>query len=240
MPENQFTKDELLSKLGDHSRKARIISVGFTVLSLIALIVILYLTYLANNKLVSLNKEIEQKEQQAKEFAELASLENEKAEGFKTERNDLGNQLQTIERIQESDKTCTEKTKETEKVLSQAGKIVDLSKVKSTPVPVPVNSKDKDLEGVKRVYIQIVDESQRAEAKKVSQTLRSKGVDVPGIELIKSLNGKLAQNQIRYFNKGDKESAHQLAAQLNLSNVRVIFAPYSVENGQMEIWFADK
>jgi len=95
------------------------------------------------------------------------------------------------------------------------------------------------LEGVKRVYIQIVDESQRTEAKKVSQLLSSKGVIVPGIELIKNLKGKLEQTQVRYFNKGDESYAQKLAARLNIPNAKVIFAPFSVEAGQMEIWFAD-
>lgn len=235
--QNELSVDDILSKLDRNSRKARIISFVFTIAAVIALIVILFLTYQAKEKLNLLNKDVEVQQQKAEEQGKLAEEQRLIAEDRKAKNALLLNDFQSIANVQNSNKSCEEKKEETNKVLALNTKINDIFKEVTTPTPSP--SISKDLADIKRVYIQIVDESQRAEAKRISQMLRSKGLNIPDIELVKGLKGKLGQTQIRYFNKEDEKNAQKLLGELGLPNAKILFTPLTAEKGQLEIWFAD-
>lgn len=233
--EKELNIDDILSKLDQNSRKARIISIAFTIFSVIILIGLLYLTYQANENLTLLNAEVEEKQK-------LANQENIRFKDIKEKNDSLEEGFQKIADVQKSNTTCEEQKTATEQTLTQVSNItgVDLTQVKPAATPAP--SVSKDLEGIKKVYIQIVDEAQRSDAITVSKALRSKGLNVPGIELVKALNGKIGQTQVRYFNKEDEARAQKLAEQLALlkiTNAKPVFTQLPAETGQLEIWFAN-
>jgi hypothetical protein len=229
--QTELTTDEILSKLDSNSRKARFISIGFTAASVVVLIVVLFLTYRATEKLNSINDEVAKRE---KDLIAIADEQKNRADGLKSVKDALTAEIQNIAQVQNSNKSCEEKKQATDKVLTEVSNVVDLNAPKTTVNPTP----SKDPGGIRLVYIQIVDEAQRAEAKKVAQMLRAKGLNVPGIELVEKLKGKIPQTQVRYFNKSDENNATNLANQINIDNVKIVFTPLSAPSGQMEIWFA--
>lgn len=95
-----------------------------------------------------------------------------------------------------------------------------------------------------RVYIHIVDESQREKAKSYGKLLENNGFIVPGIENVGNI--RLTGTQIRYFRDKEDENLANKVKQLlesEIKNVRVQYVPGYEDSTTMrpkhlEIWFA--
>jgi hypothetical protein len=91
----------------------------------------------------------------------------------------------------------------------------------------------------KRIYLQVANEDQRANAEKIRAAFRDKGYLMPGIENVG--NRAPAQPDVRYFRAEDKEAAETVARELiqlgiNVGEPRQV--PMKAQPGQLEIWLA--
>ncbi|MDQ3181376.1 MAG: hypothetical protein M3Q33_12750 [Acidobacteriota bacterium] len=241
--EKKLQVDEVLAKLDQKSRAARIFSFALTGLSAAILLILVFLSYQAGQKLYSLKAETEAAKKEADSYRTLAEEESIKYTETKARKELLLEEIAKIANVQNSNKSSEEKKKNTTQVLSQVSNITGIDYTKAQPPAIPTSVTSKDLAGISKVVIQIVDEAQREDAKRISQILRSKGLNVPGIEFIRGLKGKIVRNQIRYFNNEDEKLANKLESFLSSNGVqftKIRFIPLSAEKGQLEIWFSDE
>ena len=218
-----------VEKFDDKRRKAKWFKVAATVFPLvIALGFFIFLIAFIENAKGNLDSTQKLADQEFSRYDEL-KRNNDLLEAKIKKLNDT---------LQDSqNKSCQEQKEATKEALAQVSSIpgIDLTKPSPTQIPkVPTESKGNSL-----VYIQIVDESQREKAKTIAEMLRSKGYNVPGIELVKSLKGKVEQTQVRYFHQDEVVDARKLASLLKVGDLKLIFTPLPAPKGQMEIWFAD-
>ncbi len=243
LPEKELNVDEVLAKLDQKSRAAKFFSMALTILSVAILLILIFLSYQAGQKLYSLKADTEAAKKEADSYRILAEEESIKYTETKARKELLLEEMAKIAKVQNSNKSAEEKKENTTKVLSQVSNItgIDFTKIQPPPTPTPITS--RDLAGISKVVIQIVDEAQRPDAKRISQILRSKGLNVPSIEFIRGLKGKIIFNQIRYFNNEDEKLAKKLESFLNSNGMeftKIRFIPLSAEKGQLEIWFSDE
>ena len=228
--------DEVLAKLDQKSRAGRVFSIALTGVSVAILLILIFLSYQTGQQLYSLKQE-------ADIYRNLAEEENIKYTETKARKEILLEEIAKIANVQNSNKSTEEKKENTTQVLSQVSNITGIDFTKTQPLSTSTPTTSKDFAGISKVVIQIVDEAQREDAKRISQILRSKGLKVPGIEFIRGLKGKIILNQIRYFNNEDEKPAKKLESFLNSNGVefkKIRFIPLSAEKGQLEIWFSDE
>jgi len=91
-----------------------------------------------------------------------------------------------------------------------------------------------------RIYIHIVEESQRQAAKAIQQKLEQAGFEVPGIERV---SAGPRRSELRYFKSDDRDGAERIRQvvddQGTALDVRDLTAAYgaSTRPGHYEIWF---
>lgn len=93
-----------------------------------------------------------------------------------------------------------------------------------------------------RVYIQIVNEDQREDARAAQNLLENRQLIVPGIQKVNSTS---ANTELRYFRKSEEQEAKQIAESLKNFNVQTIYIPGNEDSTAMrprhyELWFAKK
>ena len=113
---------------------------------------------------------------------------------------------------------------------AQAGRVSALKALK-----LPVGGDDVP----PRVYIQITSEVQRGLARRLQDTLKDQGYQIPGIEFIQRAN--LKQNELRYVFPQDRAQAERLAVDLRKSGVELVVVQVkgnAARQKHFEIWFA--
>lgn len=94
-----------------------------------------------------------------------------------------------------------------------------------------------------RIYVHIIDETQRDRAKQIASQLQKRGYLVPGIENVSKKVSALPNTQLRYFSKSDQEvkDVNDIAGFLQGANVKVsrqyIGKSGSIRPRHYEIWF---
>jgi hypothetical protein len=113
---------------------------------------------------------------------------------------------------------------------AQAGRIAALKALR-----LPVGGDDV----APRVYIQITSEVQRGLARRVQDTLKDQGYQIPSIEFTPRAN--LKQNELRYVFPQDRAQAERLAVDLRKSGVELVVVQVKGDVARpkhFEIWFA--
>ena len=232
--ENESLKiDEVLAKLDQSSRKARLISFAITILAItVASAVLIFLSsqiWNANNELTKINTLIESKKQE-----------------FNNTYDDPNLSLQ-----QKIDK-CRESLNELDPVATQANIAVTPTPTKIIPsktlVPpttptVAVTPVIKQTEKATIIYFQVVDRSRISKSRTLANVLIGTGLPVADkTETRSDHKGKLRFTTVKFFNRQDETIAKDLAARLrsqNVENVTFEFSPLKAQLGQLEVWFSD-
>jgi hypothetical protein len=108
------------------------------------------------------------------------------------------------------------------------------------PLPLPTKNSDKELDGIRLVYIQY--DSKDDQAKKLQEALQKK-ISLSAAPGTQSVTG-IKESSIRYANPADEELAKKLQAYLKNMNPSISIeklidlskAGYKVPSGQLEVW----
>lgn len=88
-----------------------------------------------------------------------------------------------------------------------------------------------------RIYFHIADESQRAAAEQLAETLRAQGMLVPGIE---QRDNSPADRQLRYFRSTEADEAARIASILGVSFILTAVPGYetspTLRQRHYELW----
>lgn len=233
LPQNDLSSDEILSKLDQTSKKARVVSIILTVAAVLILAVITFITALVFKEYSDLSKkrdEVKKDLDEAKTILDDYNIKIKEAEylaSLNSECTNIGNVLAaktTI--IDENDNPTVSNTS------------LKNSSVTPTPTPKKVTPPNNNSPSI--VYIQIVDESQRPLAEKLKNSLQNEKFQFPGIEN-KKVN--ISQTQIRFFGEEDESRAKDLAQLLQDKGIsaRVLKITYKSDkpNLPLEIWFSN-
>lgn len=94
-----------------------------------------------------------------------------------------------------------------------------------------------------RIYLHIIDESQRKRAKDIGSVLQKNGYIVPSIEYVGQRIPNFPRTQLRYFNKDEQElkDVNDILQILKNESVKIIDRPIEPSNNirprHYEIWF---
>lgn len=238
MLERNLTTDEILAKLDQKSKIARTISLIITLVAVLILFSILFLTYRAKTALDDVNNELTNTQIQVNtERDRVISL-----------RKDLGNaetEANSVKNvISNNELPANQRIAEVKRILTIKNPSVEIT----TPTPlqnpqktpnnanIPTNVESNPNNSLMTVYVQITDESQRTPARELIQKLRGGKFKFPGIELVER---KVTKTQIRYFYPEDEGKAKELADKLGMQT-NLVFTKLKAEKGLLEIWFSNE
>ena len=230
--ETQTTQSvtDFLAKIEQNARKARIISLLITGLIIIAAVVVLTITVRQTNKAQNELSLIETEKTEAAEQLQKIQAESNAA---KTKLEDTQKDLKAATEKLEVYKEACKKLPDTEqrevhKEIEKVNKIRDDDKNSST-------------NAVSRIYIQILNESQRVGARDIQAKLNGKKYRTPGIELVDLPKG-LEKTLVKYFDVKYKKDADDVVALLKswgINDAVSEFTPLAdTPDGQLEIWFS--
>lgn len=261
--ENQNKPDvnAVLKKLDQKAHAAKKAGSVFTALALLSILAaVILITFLFLNQIPNTPVNTNSANQEIKEAEELAEERTKLADTLREEKAQLQEKILDIKEIQNSNLSAPEKNEQITEILvnSNAATISPSPKPSPTGKPAnqntavnanavvrpsrtPVKPVAPELAGISKIYIQIVDNSQRKGAEEVARSLRGEGLSVPGIEWVKGVGAKLPRTVVRYFHPADKALAEALILRLRKLNVGDVEASYTklpAEKGQLEIWFS--
>jgi len=87
------------------------------------------------------------------------------------------------------------------------------------------------------VYLQILDNNQRAQANAVAAKLKSNGLKVQGIEWVR-IQVALKQTLVKYFKPEFADEAQKIVGVLKQSGIQANAVSLNASTGQIEIWFS--
>ena len=89
-----------------------------------------------------------------------------------------------------------------------------------------------------KVYLQILDNTQRAAATAIGRKLTSNGFDVQGVEWV-TVSVGIKQTLVKYFKPEFADEAQQIVSILKQSGIQAVAVAPNVSSGQIEIWFSN-
>ena len=211
--ESSRTLDGFLEALEKRTRAARTISIAITAGLIVLAAITLYFAIHTIRRQVSLEQDKLKDVQQ-----QVAAAKDE------------------LQKIQESLKATSQSRDDLRTALAQAvpekgrreALLENAAKINQTSSNSP------------KVYLQILDNDQRPQAKVVSDVLTRKGFKVQGIQWIRLPVTGINKTQVRYFRPDFADEAKQIAAllqQAGVSEATAVPLNLSADTGQIEVWF---
>jgi hypothetical protein len=205
--------DGFLEMLEKRSRAARAISITITLVTIMLAALALFFTIREVRKQINLEK------------ASLETIRQQKMEAQK-QLDEARQQLEVIQPQLNVFRNALEQIPEAKRdaLLTKAQQEVSLADPQSP-----------------RVYLQILNNNQRDQAKVIMGRLKGNGFNVQGIELVRAQISGLKQTQVRYFRPEHSDKAQKIVTLLNQSGVHdatAILININVAQSQIEVWFS--